>query len=284
MSPEQASGERTADGRSDIYSLGCVLYEMLTGEPPFIGDSPRQVLARRFRESPRPVRDVRPEVSPHLEAVVERAIAADPADRFATAVEFLAALRSPAGALPSAARFTHGRRLFRWITGAVGAAALVALGLHDTGQPRFNPRRVVVARLSNETGDSALSYLSPLAADHFTAALAGAPGIVVVTSATVMPSRLTSGLKVDSLDDPERLRLLAQETTAGTVVSGSYFRSGNRISFQAEITDANNGTLLAAVGPVTSPVDRPAEAMDSLGRGLEAAIHQRLHIGAAGTS
>jgi serine/threonine protein kinase len=284
MSPEQASGDRTLDGRTDIYSLGCVLDEMLTGAPPFTGGGPRQVLASRFRESSRPVRELRPEVSPRLEAVVERAIAPDPADRFSMATEFLAALRSPAGALPSAGRSTHGRRRLRWITGVVGAAAVVGIGFHDTEQPTLNPRRVVVARLSNETGDSSLSYLSPLAADHFTAALAGAPGIKVVTSATVMPSRLTRGVQVDSLDAPERLGLLARETAAGTVVSGSYFRSGDRISFQAEITDANKGTLLDAVGPVISPVDRPVDAMDSLGRNLEAAIRRRLHTGAANRS
>ena len=165
--------------------------------------------------------------------------------------------------------------------GVVGAAALVGLAFRDSGQPRFDPRRIVVARLGNRTGDSAFSYLSPLATDHLTASLAGAPGITVATSATIMPSRHTHGLQVDSLDDPERLRLLAQETAAGTVVSGSYFRSGDRISFQAEITDANEGTLLEAVGPVTSPVNRPGDAMDSLGRGLEAAIRRQLHTGAA---
>jgi hypothetical protein len=89
---------------------------------------------------------------------------------------------------------------------------------------------------------------------------------------------------VDSLDDPERLRALAQETAAGTVISGSYFRSRNRISFQAEITDANHGTLLDAVGPVTAPVDRPVDAIDSLGVGVEAGLRRQLHTGAAGGS
>jgi len=283
MSPEQASGDRSVDGRTDVYSLGCVLYEMLTGAPPFTGDSPREVLARRFRELPRPVREFRPEVSPQLEAVVQGAIAADPADRFATATDFLAALRSPAAAVPSVARPARGPRL-RWSIGMVGVGALVALAIHDTGQPRLDPRRIVVARLSNETGDSSLSYLSPLATDHLTAALAGAPGITVVTSATVMPSRLTHGLQGDSLDDPERLRALAQETAAGTVVSGSYFRNGDRISFQAEITDVNHGTVVNAVGPITAPVDRPGDAIDSLGLGIEAGLRRQLHSEAASNS
>jgi serine/threonine-protein kinase len=280
MSPEQASGSRAVDGRTDVYSLGCVLYEMLTGVPPFTGNSPREVLGRRFRESPRPVREVRPEVSPHLEAVVATAIAADPADRFATATDFLAALRSPAATVPSVARPAR-RPWLRWTMGMIGAGALVALAIHDTGQPRVDPRRIVVARLSNETGDSSFSYLSPLATDHLTASLAAAPGIVVVTSATLMPSSLA---RVDSRNDPERLRALAQETAAGTVVSGSYFRSGDRISFQAEITDVSHGTLVDAVGPVTAPVDQPGEAIDALGSGVEASLRRQLHSVAASGS
>ena len=284
MSPEQASGDRAVDGRTDVYSLGCVLYEMLTAAPPFTGHSPAEVLARRFRESPHPVHELRPEISPRLEAVVQRAIAADPADRFATVTDFLAALRSAADSLRSGVRPTRSWNRLRWTTAIVGAGALVGLAIHDSGQPRFDPRRIVVARLSNETGDSSFSYLAPLATDHLTASLAGAPGMVVVTSATIMPSRLTRGLLEDSLDDPERLRALAQETAAGTVISGSYFRSGDRISFQAEITDANHGTVLAAVGPVTAPVNRPGDAIDSLDLGVESALRRQLHSQAASGS
>jgi serine/threonine-protein kinase len=274
MSPEQASGDRTVDGRSDIFSLGCVLYEMLGGAAPVTGDSPREVLARRFREPLRPVRELRPEISAELEAVVDKALASDPADRFATATEFLAALRSPPALPPGRRGSAGGRQRLRWSAALLGALAVATLARYGAGRSELDPRRIVVARMSNETGESTFSYLGSLATDRLTASLAGIPGIKVVTSATIIPSRLTTGLQVDSFDDPERLRTLAEETSAGTLISGSYFRSGNRISFQAEITDANHGTLLAAVGPVSAPVNRAGDAVDSLGQRIGAVVHR----------
>ena len=92
MSPEQAAGERTLDARSDIYSLGCLLYELLAGEPPHTGGSAMAVLARRFKEAPPRVRRQRPEVSSAVEQAIARALAVDPADRFASASAFADAL------------------------------------------------------------------------------------------------------------------------------------------------------------------------------------------------
>jgi serine/threonine-protein kinase len=92
MSPEQSSGTAEVDARTDVYALGCVLYEMLVGEPPFTGPTAQVVLSRAMTEEARPVRATRPTVPPALEASVAKAIARIPADRFASAAEFAAAL------------------------------------------------------------------------------------------------------------------------------------------------------------------------------------------------
>ena len=99
MSPEQASGDKAIDGRSDIFALGCVLYEMLAAEPPFKGPNPQATLMRRFMGPPRPLRPVIM-IPEHVEAAIMRALAKDPAERYATADAFADALN---GKIPAAA-------------------------------------------------------------------------------------------------------------------------------------------------------------------------------------
>ena len=96
MSPEQAAGESDLDGRTDIYSMGCVLYEMLTGRQPFTGPTAAAIIAKRFMETPAPVRSIDPLLSLLVETAVTRAMGRDPADRFATADEALRALAAAA--------------------------------------------------------------------------------------------------------------------------------------------------------------------------------------------
>ncbi len=100
MSPEQASGDKAIDGRSDIFALGCVLYEMLAGEPPFKGPNPQATLMRRFMGPPRPLRPM-VQIPEHIEAAIIRSLAKDPAERFATAGDFAGALAGRT--VPSAA-------------------------------------------------------------------------------------------------------------------------------------------------------------------------------------
>jgi serine/threonine-protein kinase len=100
MSPEQASGERALDARSDVYSLGCMLYEMLAGEPPYTGPTAQAVIAKRFTHPVPAIRRVRSTVSPAVEQAITTALARVPADRFASAGAFADALTNPAPAAP----------------------------------------------------------------------------------------------------------------------------------------------------------------------------------------
>jgi serine/threonine-protein kinase len=110
MSPEQASGDSTIDGRSDIYSLACVLYEMLTGTPPFIGATPQAIIARRFTAEPPKTRALRADVPPRVDAALARALSVAPEDRFATVEEFARELSSR----DSMATFTSPARHAWW--------------------------------------------------------------------------------------------------------------------------------------------------------------------------
>ena len=93
MSPEQASGEPNVGSASDVYSLACVVYEMLTGEPPVRGKGARATLAKQVTDVPRPVRALRPDAPAHIERTLARALAKDPGERFPTVAEFVAALQ-----------------------------------------------------------------------------------------------------------------------------------------------------------------------------------------------
>jgi eukaryotic-like serine/threonine-protein kinase len=128
MSPEQATGDRVIDGRSDIYSLGAVLYEMLGGEPPHTGTTGQAIIAKLMTEEPRPLTALRRLVPAHVDAAVHRALEKMPADRWSTAREFAEALRGerPAGVIARGRRGS--RSTVTWIVGAVAAVAtLVAV-------------------------------------------------------------------------------------------------------------------------------------------------------------
>ncbi len=129
MSPEQASGD-PIDGRSDEYSLACVLFEMLGGAPPFVGTSGRSVLAQRFTEDAPPVQTVRANVPPEVAAAIQRALQRVPADRYQTVREFGSAL--DVMDTLGRPRATGARRVagiltrWKWVIGAAVAVAIAA--------------------------------------------------------------------------------------------------------------------------------------------------------------
>ena len=160
MSPEQAAGEKDIDGRSDLYSLACVLYEMLTGQPPFTGPTVESVVRQHMVEQARPVSQLRPAVPAVIADVLTRALAKNPADRFSPAAHFAAALVSPvsgsgAGASPRVSRTMIG-------IGVAGvliaiAAIVVVIRRPGTGQSFTIGHTTQVTRAAGLEVDPALS-------------------------------------------------------------------------------------------------------------------------------
>lgn len=168
MSPEQASAERDLSAKSDVYSLACVLYEMLAGAPPHVGPTPQSILMRILTEDPRSVTEVRKSVPPHVAAALARGLEKLPADRFETAAEFRDALADegftyqakPAPAQTAQmASATAGRepsKGFDWrLAGALGLAAVMTVAAFSG---RGTPEAAVLppTRLPLMTGSPAL--------------------------------------------------------------------------------------------------------------------------------
>jgi len=207
MSPEQASGERNLDARSDVYALGAVCYEMLTGEPPFIGSSSQAILAKMLTNEPPSARVLRPGVAPAIDAAVRRALAPSPADRWPTAAAFSDALQRAAGTIevpamasatgsstaPLTAPPAAASRRGPVPTGVallglgflVGIGALFAWRSHAgvAGGSSAGPIRVAVLPFEN-VGDSADGYFADGMTDAVRAKLTSVPGIEVIGSAS----------------------------------------------------------------------------------------------------
>ena len=189
MSPEQASGERNLDSRTDIYALGCVLYEMLAGEPPFTGPTAQSVVAKRLTDPVPAVSRVRDTVPAGVERALTRAMAKVPADRFASAADFADALRT--GLSDRSGAPPRKRSGFRWPI--AGAAALLLLagvfylkrgsGPGEPGGPI--PLAVLPFRTFGAAGDS--SVLAIGIPDAIITRLAGVRQMRLRPTSAVLP-------------------------------------------------------------------------------------------------
>ena len=274
MSPEQFTGSRTVDVRTDIYSLACVLYEMLVGEPPLLDVLTRPATGRRSLDDVLRQANAGHHAAAMLKEAIARGLATLPQDRFSSVDDFAASLRAVQDQLKGRPWLLAGGRKVA-LAGGV-AAVLVAGGLVLWGKrgPTLNPRRVVVAALEDRTSDTTLAFLGPLAADWITQGLARGGGgrdrLEVVPSSPALSHHL----------DVERIRALAARTGAGTVVVGSYYAAGDSVRFELQIVDAARGTVMRALEPVGAPRAAPLAALEAL-RGRVAAVFDTLFAGAS---
>ncbi len=251
MSPEQALGDRDLDFRSDIYSLGCVLYEMIAGIPPFVGPTAQVVMSRRFVGPPPPLREFRDSVPEAVEEGLAKALEKNPADRWASAAEFRSALISPSSGVVASRFTTVSRRLRkrkRLVAAALGipiiAASMIAaaalLGLLPGGSEQrssLDPRRIAVLYFDDHSEDRSLGYLANGLTESLIHELSGVSAIQVVSRNGVKPFRDTA-VPMDSIVNTLRV---------GSVVEGSVQRSGSRIRVTAQVVDARTSTPLESV-------------------------------------
>jgi serine/threonine protein kinase len=253
MSPEQVLADPHIDHRSDIYSLGCVLYEMLAGRTPFIGALRERVVSQHISSEPQPLRLFRPEVPAPLEAAVMRAIAKLPSERFATAAAFAGALDEFRVDPRKTTLWALLRRKVRRrevLRGAMAAAIGVSLVAMSYG-PAWNPS----LRTPNDADVDSVRYLvlpqgapagPSLRVDPTEIVRGGLRrwlGINVVDAMQLLP--VLSGRSAADLSDREALDV-GRRLRAGRIVRLGVAASGDSVELSAAVVDARAGSVISS--------------------------------------
>ena len=210
MSPEQATGEGDVDGRSDLYSLGCVMYEMLSGEQPFTGPTVQAVIAKRFMSPIPRVRTVRDVPAP-VDDAVSRALSRTPVDRFATAAEFAEAVQA-----------------------ILGGRATTPQGSAVAEKSSPDKKSIAVLPLANMSADPENEYFSDGMTEEIINALAKLPGVHVASRTS---SFAFKGKEID-------VREIGDKLGVGSVLEGSVRKVGNRIRITTQLSNVANGYQL----------------------------------------
>ena len=268
MSPEQSSGMGQVDRRSDIYSLACVLYETLAGQPPFTGPTAQAIMARHSLDAVPRLRIVRETIPDALEAVINRALAKVPADRYATAEQFAAALT--AASTGSVSRITAarlaplpGRPWLKPVLAAGLVAVLAGLGwvlfggkgnAGATTSGRLDSRRVAVMYFADMSRDSSLGHVAAGLTEGLIGELAKVRGLNVVSPNGVAPYRGTE-ISRDSV---------ARALRAGTLVEGRVERIGERVLAQVRLVDGTSGADVGERVSFTLPSRELLQVRDSV--------------------
>src|SRR6266571_3222910 len=244
MSPEQGAEDGQVDGRSDVYALGCVVYEMLAGAPPFTGPTAQAILARHAVDPVAPIRTVRNTVSAGVERAVLKALAKVPADRHAGAAEFAQALAASSLEPKPAVRGARSRSVMVALAAGLPAVVALLIGFNVGGWRQHLwaksggtwLRSVAVLPLDNLSGDTTQDAF----ADGMTTALITDLGRIrtlrVISKRSVMPFKTTA----------LPARVIGESLHVDALLEGGVERVGDRFRVDLELLDAASGSQLWA--------------------------------------
>jgi len=257
MSPEQSAGESDVDGRSDLYSLASVLYEMLAGEPPFTGQTAAAIIAKRLGAPTPQVRVVRHAVPEPVDQALQKALQRAPADRYATVTEFAEALRTDNVPRRPSARVAA--------VALVGVLALASAGwwmLHGRGISGALDDNVI-AVMPFRVGGAGIGYLRESMLDLLDARLTGTNGPRTVEPRALLSAwRRAGGTDLEDLSD-EQSRRLAAQLGAGRVLLGSAIATPTDFTLRGSLLRVSDGKVVAD-GVVEGSADSVAVLVNRL--------------------
>jgi serine/threonine-protein kinase len=276
MAPEQVAGDAMMDQRVDIYAVGCLAYELVTGAPPFTGRPPHLLLNAQVAEQPTDVRTKRPDLPANLAALVMRCLEKDPAKRPQSADELLEFLRVPRAAArertPSAAIQAIQRAgippwaLYMTLTTATLAIGVAIFAVWPRGS---EPKSIAVLPFANVGGDTSQEYFSDGITDDLISALAEIPGL------RVAPRTSAFALKGKPVDP----RALGKQLDVADLLEGSVRRTGNGLRVNATLISTRDG-----VARWNKTFDRTTAdvfaVQDDITRSIARELRLKLHPGA----
>ena len=276
MSPEQASAERAIDARSDVYSLGCVLYEMLAGQPPFTGPTVEVVARQHLTATPLPITQFRPTVPLEVRTLLSRALAKAPADRYRSSGHLAEAIRAAGTAAELRAQPPRRVAGLGWrrpagvmaavlAVAGVGLVARSQLRSTDRSGPGFDPRRLAVLYFEDRSPTGNVGYIADGITEALIHELSDIPTLQVISANGVRAFR---GTRIPP-------GTISQTLQVGTLVSGQLRAVGDSLRLTVAMADAASG---AEVGHKTLTVPRSEVLLiqDSLARQVSLFLRERL--------